>query len=80
MGFVEEKRLIHLPLAINCRLNMSEQTVDEEEDYISAASSGEAGCRRRMKTQSFACNMADARLRFRVGTPAGVCGLFSEEE
>lgn len=40
MGFVEEKRLIHLPLAINCRLNMSEQTVDEEEDCISAASSG----------------------------------------
>lgn len=36
----EEKRLIHLLLPINCRLNMSDQTVYEKEDYIRPASSG----------------------------------------
>lgn len=39
----DETRLIHLLLPITGRLNMSDPTVYEEEDYIKPASSGKDG-------------------------------------
>lgn len=55
VGFVEEKRLIHLPLPINCRLNMSDQTAHEEEDYIRPASSGNIDRTQKMDKMQSLC-------------------------